>query len=239
MGRKRIYTDNAAKQAAWRVRRQVTEIQHKRQGDYSTPQDLFEHYDRIHHFTLDVCATAANAKCPSYFTSEQDGLQQPWHGTCWMNPPYHQAEIPKWIRKAYEESQRGAVVVTLLPARTGSAWFHEVVLPHAEVTFLPGRIKFDGLTTNAMENSMIAVFGGQCASALAHVRCLGCDAVKACPVGEGWLCVPCAQAQWQRIEPPPLVFPRWIFHPTLPACIIETPEAMAALGDGWRYQPYP
>ena len=120
------------------------QIQRKRQGDYSTPQDLFEAYDRLYHFTLDVCATAANAKCPHYFTPEQDGLQQPWHGTCWMNPPYHQAEIPKWIRKAYEESQRGAVVVALLPARTGSAWFHEVVLPHAAVTFLRGRSSLRG-----------------------------------------------------------------------------------------------
>jgi site-specific DNA-methyltransferase (adenine-specific) len=159
VGRKRIYADNAAKQADYRVRAQKKQIQRKRQGDYSTPQDLFEAYDRIYHFTLDVCATAANAKCPHYFTPEQDGLQQPWEGAVWMNPPYHKTEIPKWIRKAYEESQRGAVVVALLPVRTGSAWYHELVLPHAKVTFLRGRVKFAGLTTNAMEDSMIAVFG--------------------------------------------------------------------------------
>ena len=159
MGRKRIFKDDAARQAAHRAGLKKKQIRLKRQGDYSTPPDLFEKYDRLYHFTLDVCATPDNAKCPHYFTPEQDGLQQPWHGTCWMNPPYHQAEIPKWIRKAYEESQRGAVVVALLPARTGSAWFHEVVLPHAQVTFLRGRIKFAGMTTNAMEDSMIAVFG--------------------------------------------------------------------------------
>jgi hypothetical protein len=78
-----------------------------------------------------------------------------------------------------------------------------------------------------------------CAQALVQVRCLGCEAVKGCPVGEGWLCTACAQAQWQRLEPPVLEFPRWIFHHTLPACIIETPEAFAALGDGWRLTPYP
>jgi phage N-6-adenine-methyltransferase len=238
VGRKRIYKDDAARQAAHRADLKEKQTQHKRQGDYSTPQDLFEEYDRLYHFTLDVCATDANAKCPRYFTPEQDGLQQPWRGTCWMNPPYHQAEIPKWIRKAYEESQRGAVVVALLPARTGSAWYHEVVLPHAVVTFLRGRIKFAGMTTNPQENSMIAVFGAPCATPLAQVRCLGCDAVKACPVGEGWLCPDCAQMQWQRVEPARLEWPRWIFHHSHAARIIDTPEAMAALGDGWRYQPY-
>jgi phage N-6-adenine-methyltransferase len=166
VGRKRIFKDDAARQAAHRADLKKKQIRRKRQGDYSTPQDLFEHYDRRYHFSLDVCATAANAKCPSYFTPEQDGLLQPWSGTCWMNPPYHQTEIPKWIRKAYEEAQRGAVVVALLPARTGSKWFHEIVLPHAAVTFLLGRIKFAGLTTNAREDSMIAVFGTPCVLAL-------------------------------------------------------------------------
>ena len=170
MPRPRVYLTNAERQAAYRADLKKKEIQRKRQGDYSTPPDLFEHYDRLYHFSLDVCATADNAKCPHYFPPEQDGLLQPWRGTCWMNPPYHQAEIPKWIRKAYEESQRGAVVVALLPVRTGSAWYHEFVLPHAQVTFLRGRIKFAGMTTNAMEDSMIAVFGVPCAQALGPVR---------------------------------------------------------------------
>ena len=162
MGRKRIFKDDAARQAAHRAGLKKKQIQRQRQGDYSTPQDLFEQLDRIYHFTLDVCATAANAKCLHYFTPEQDGLTQPWSGTCWMNPPYHQAEISKWIRKAYEESRAvwpAVYVVALLPARTGSKWFHELVLPHATVTFLRGRVKFGGMTTNPPEDSMIAVFG--------------------------------------------------------------------------------
>ena len=70
---------------------------------------------------------------------------------CWMNPPYHQTEIPKWIRKAHEESssQRRVVVVALLPARTGSAWFHELVLPHADGdASCEAAVKFAGMTTN-------------------------------------------------------------------------------------------
>jgi phage N-6-adenine-methyltransferase len=121
MVQRQRHASNTAKQKDYRVRLKQARASRKRQGNYSTPQDLCEHYDLIYHFTLDVCATAANAKCPHYFTPEQDGLLQPWQGPCWMNPPYHQTEIPKWIRKAYEESQRGAVVVALLPVRTGSA----------------------------------------------------------------------------------------------------------------------
>lgn len=50
--------------------------------------------------------------------------------------------IGDFIKKAYEESLKGAVVVCLVPARTDTDWFHEYLLPHAEITFLRGRIAF-------------------------------------------------------------------------------------------------
>lgn len=56
--------------------------------DWETPDELFQPLDEEFHFTLDVCATPENAKCPSYYTEEDDALIQEWHGTCWMNPPF-------------------------------------------------------------------------------------------------------------------------------------------------------
>jgi hypothetical protein len=58
-------------------------------ADWETPQWLFDQYHAQFRFTLDVCATAENAKCPRFFTPEVNGLEQDW-GTnvCWMNPPY-------------------------------------------------------------------------------------------------------------------------------------------------------
>ena len=67
---------------------------------WSTPQIFFDRYNLVHSFDLDVCATAENAKCASYFSIETDGLSQKWYGSVWMNPPYGR-EISKWIEKAY------------------------------------------------------------------------------------------------------------------------------------------
>jgi hypothetical protein len=39
--------------------------------EYGTPQALFDHYDRIYHFTLDVCSTPQLAKCKKFYTLEQ------------------------------------------------------------------------------------------------------------------------------------------------------------------------
>ena len=121
---------------------------------WETPQWLFDMYNEIYHFTLDVCATAENAKCENYFTPEQDGLKQKWTGICWCNPPYGRG-IDEWIRKAIDSS---ALTVMLLPARTDTKWFHDLVLPNAKIEFIRGRVKFGGSVNNAPFPSMIAIF---------------------------------------------------------------------------------
>lgn len=55
-------------------------------------------------------------------------------------------------------SINGAVVVMLLPARTDTKWFHEYVLPYAEIYFIKGRLKFGDSKNSAPFPSMIAVF---------------------------------------------------------------------------------
>lgn len=128
--------------------------------DWETPPELFERYERRFAFTLDVCASACNAKCASYFTPSIDGLKQNWgRNTCWMNPPYGRT-IGAWVRKACEASQAGATVVCFLPARTDTGWWHDYVL-HGEIEYLRGRVKFkrhDGRRSQAPFPSVIVVF---------------------------------------------------------------------------------
>ena len=125
---------------------------------WATPQRFFDEWNQVFRFTLDVCATAENAKCARYFDAAQDGLAQDWSGdVCWMNPPYGR-EIGRWVRKAQAEAQRGATVVCLLPARTDTAWWHDYVVKSAEVTFIRGRLKFGDAKNSAPFPSAVAVF---------------------------------------------------------------------------------
>lgn len=125
---------------------------------WATPQEFFNKYHAVHDFNLDVCAAKENAKCTTYFTIEQDGLSQEWTGVCWMNPPYGK-EIGKWVKKAYEESLKGAKVVCLLPARTDTKWFHDYCTK-GKIEFIKGRLKFGGSKNSAPFPSMVVVFGG-------------------------------------------------------------------------------
>jgi phage N-6-adenine-methyltransferase len=127
------------------------------QGAWETPQWLFDALHTEFHFTLDVCALPENAKCDHYFTPEQDNLQQPWRGVCYMNPPYG-TEAYRWVQKAYEASLYGATVVCLLPACTDTRWWQHYVKLAAERRELPGRLRFVNAPHSAPFPSVVAIF---------------------------------------------------------------------------------
>jgi phage N-6-adenine-methyltransferase len=126
--------------------------------EWATPQLLFDELDHIFGgFTLDPCATPENAKCTHFFTRADDGLAKPWTGKVFMNPPYGR-EIGKWMRKAWEESLKGTLVVCLLPARVDTRWWHEYARK-GHVYFLQGRLKFGSARNSAPFPSAIVTFG--------------------------------------------------------------------------------
>jgi site-specific DNA-methyltransferase (adenine-specific) len=161
-------------------------------NSWETPPELFKIYDDQYHFTLDVCATPENTKCEKYFTIEDDGLKQNWsNDICWMNPPYSEPEqlckpnckkkrcekrgyhLDKyepgqvdWVKKAYEESCKGTVVICLLPARPDTKMFHKYIWDSKNkkpkegviVDFIKGRIKFVGAESSAPFPSMVVIF---------------------------------------------------------------------------------
>ena len=124
---------------------------------WSTPQDFFDKLDAEFHFTLDVCATADNAKCKEFFSPEDDGLSFAWVGTCWMNPPYGRM-IGAWMEKAYDASlDWGCTVVCLVPARTDTAWWHDFAMK-GEIRFIRGRLRFGGSKNSAPFPSAVVIF---------------------------------------------------------------------------------
>lgn len=73
---------------------------------WETPQDFFDKLDKEFHFDIDVAALPENAKCYRFYTPADDGLNQPWAGNVWCNPPYGRG-ISDWARKASESASGG------------------------------------------------------------------------------------------------------------------------------------
>jgi phage N-6-adenine-methyltransferase len=157
-GRRRRYCSPACKQSAYRQRGRRSVHFSSASCEWATPQDFFDELNARYAFTLDPCATPENAKCPNFYTKEQDGLRQPWTGRVWMNPPYGRT-IGQWIRKAWESVQQGEaeLVVCLVPSRTDTAWWHDYC-ESAEVTHLHGRLRFGGAKNSAPFPSAVVVF---------------------------------------------------------------------------------
>lgn len=116
----------------------------KRSGDeYGTPRWFYEPLDARFHFKLDPCTTSDNPLGTQfYMTKEASGLVHAWTGPVFMNPPYSQ--VKKWVKRAYEESLKGVLVVGLLRLDPSTRWWNEWVMGKALVWPVPFRIKFVG-----------------------------------------------------------------------------------------------
>lgn len=118
-------------------------------GDWETPWKLIGALDQEFHFTLDAAADAGNAVCTQWYgpgSSREDALtEQPWEAdTIWCNPPYGKL-VPAFVEKGKEAILKGTAktVVFLLPARTDTKWFHNLLTFGAEIRFIRGRVVFE------------------------------------------------------------------------------------------------
>ena len=115
--------------------------------NWKTPYKVYKELNQEFNFDFDPCPPDPNF----------NGLICDWGECNFVNPPY--AHIKIWLEKALIEYKKGKNIVLLLPSRTGSAWFHECVLPYAtEIRFLRGRLQFDDCGGNAPFDSIIIVY---------------------------------------------------------------------------------
>lgn len=111
-------------------------------NEWQTPKWLFDKLNNKFNFQLDAAATVDNALCANYFTLNDNALSKDWHiyKTIYCNPPYGRM-IGKFVKKAYEESQKECTVVMLIPARVDTSWWHDYC-SKGNVLFIKGRLKF-------------------------------------------------------------------------------------------------
>lgn len=140
--------------------------------EWSTPQELFNKLNREFEFELDPCATVENHKCSIYFTTKENGIARSWNGyKVFCNPPY--SKISEWCRKCYEEWTKGSTIVLLIPARTDTKYFHEYVLPYAEIRFIKGRLKFGNQKNSAPFPSILCIY--RATKEVTMKRCINAD----------------------------------------------------------------
>ena len=132
--------------------------------EWNTPTHIVESVLKIlKSVDLDPCSnsrTNPNVPAKRLYTKAENGLNKRWQGRVYMNPPYGR-EIIEWIRKLNGEykAQHVAEAITLLPARTDTAWFK--ILRAYPRCFIHGRLKFGNATNSAPFPSVVIYLGLQ------------------------------------------------------------------------------
>lgn len=123
---------------------------------WSTPPEVFEALDKEFCFGFDVCAEEETAKCPDYWTIEDDALSKYWPedalshipgagliemGALWANPPY--SNIRPFVEKAIEAQLNGRMTVMLVMCDPSVKWFSLAQQYASETRFVTdGRLAF-------------------------------------------------------------------------------------------------
>ena len=109
---------------------------------WETPNEFFQVFDDLYHFTLDVCAIEGNKKCAKFISPLQDGLKTSWAGeVCWCNPGF--SNVWLWLKNGHAEMGRECPLSCVVThAGTGATWFHEAVPLASETLLLTPRIPF-------------------------------------------------------------------------------------------------
>lgn len=126
--------------------------------DWETPKELYDQLNEEFNFNFDPCPINPNF----------DGLNVEWAKRNFINPPYTRKLKEAFIHKAFFESRLGKLCVLLLPVSTSTIIFHEIIVPHAEIRFIKGRVKFIGINSKGekvsnkcgQHDSMIIIFRG-------------------------------------------------------------------------------
>lgn len=94
--------------------------------------------DALGPFDLDPCAADPRPWDCARRNYTRRGLEMPWRGRVWLNPPFDRYRVGAWVKRLGEHSWG----IALLHARTEAAWFRPVWERADGILFLSRRIKF-------------------------------------------------------------------------------------------------
>lgn len=107
--------------------------------EWYTPQHVFHALGT--HFTMDVASPGRDHTpwIPASTFLTKEGLESPWVGFIWMNPPFGGRNgIAPWLDKFFAHGDG----IALTPDRTSAPWWQQYALKADLILFVGKKLKF-------------------------------------------------------------------------------------------------
>lgn len=95
-----------------------------------------------------------------YYTAQDDGLSKPWYGSVWLNPPYSQPLIDRFVQRLVDHA---GPWVCLTNNGTETVWCQTLLQACTAACFIRGRLRFidaDGEPSGApLQGQMVTYYG--------------------------------------------------------------------------------
>jgi ParB family chromosome partitioning protein len=156
------------KQIIEETRKRIRGTEGTGENEWYTPPAVIERARAaLGEIDLDPASSAyaqGRVKANAYFTKDDSGLVQEWHGRVWLNPPYAQPLIAHFVTKmvAEVEAKHVDAAIMLTHNYTDSSWFHLAANACQAICFTRGRIKFeqaDGTVAAPTQGQAFFYFG--------------------------------------------------------------------------------
>lgn len=151
-------------------------------NEWYTPAEYIEAARRVMGgIDLDPASSAiANevVNAGNFYTAEDNGLEYPWFGCVWMNPPYASELVGEFADKMAWEYRQGNVTeaIVLINNATETRWFRTLIDAASAVAFPSSRVKFwkpDGDLGAPLQGQAIIYLGNAPGVFLSEFRTFG------------------------------------------------------------------
>jgi phage N-6-adenine-methyltransferase len=152
------------------------------ENEWYTPIEIIEAARSVlGRIDLDPASSkAANkvVKAKRFYTAADNGLEKPWRGRVWMNPPYAQPLVSQFADRLATGVREGHVpaAMVLVNNATETEWFGMLAEVASAICFPNGRVKFwspTRETTAPLQGQAVLYVGRQVARFTKHFRSFG------------------------------------------------------------------
>jgi hypothetical protein len=146
----------------------------KGNAEYYTPRPIFAAMACV--FDLDPASPGRDVvpwiPAKDHYTLPDNGLERPWRGYVWLNPPYSREGLPRWLEKFRQHGDGVCCVVD----RTSTQWW-QILCSNADLILQVNK-KIDFISYESSKNALgtsLVAYGERGVKALmdAHAHGLG------------------------------------------------------------------